>query len=221
MLSAKWPPFCLDFNLLTQMEGKGKKVKSKWPLRLCENSSCQFISGSATGNYEETIFCMNGSNDRLMMSSFQSFFFWGLKFVLDPGHQEFMSCKMNYFDMFSFEKCHCGDNNWASFPVKMLRGNTNICWCQIAWTAAAHWQCHKKPMGCCIMKYPSEAQISFAHNGFCSCPIVLKVFTEHGNITAMLCENFKMIWQLKWMMKISQILQDFSLRWFLDGYPIL
>ena len=110
-------------------------------------------------------------------------------------------------------QCHWGINNWALFPVKMLRINTNICGCQIAWTATARWQYHKKPKGCCIIGYLSETKISWKMYF-----AVVKSFWNFSQSTAVSLpcsvKIFKMIWQLKWMLWINMILQDFSLWWF-------
>ena len=57
-------------------------------------------------------------------------------------------------------------------------------------------QSHSRKLsaGCCNIGYPSEAhlklksrEISFIHNINLSCLIILKFYTEHGSITAVLC----------------------------------
>ena len=120
--------------------------------------------------------------------------------------------------MLPLGKCHWGDNNWTLFPIKMLRGYTNICWCQIAWTGTGRWQCHEKPMGCCIIWYPSETQISRKSNSLITYFEVIKSFWNFSQSTAvsLLCsvKNFKMILRLKWMMKISKILLHIQFKMF-------
>ena len=53
-------------------------------------------------------------------------------------------------------------------------------------------------LGCRNIKYASETnlalkshEISFAHNLFLSCQIVLKLCTEHGSDTAVLCAKYQ------------------------------
>ena len=41
-------------------------------------------------------------------------------------------------------------------------------------------------------------QISFAHNSFVNCPIVVKFCTEHGSDTAMLWAKFRNYWVTNW-----------------------
>ena len=57
--------------------------------------------------------------------------------------------------------------------------------------------------GVCNMGYTSEThfklksrEISFVHNTRFNCPIILKLCTEHGSDTAVLCAIFQNDWKL-------------------------
>ena len=77
--------------------------------------------------------------------------------------------------------------------------------------------------------YPSEThlkfkfpKISFVYKICPSYPIVSKFCTEHSSNTAMIYQkNDNLIGLLKWMLWANETLWDLSLRWHLDGYPIL
>ena len=129
---------------------------------------------------------MSAPNDKLIMSSFQSFFSQGFNSILDSGHQQLISGANVLFDMLPIGQCHWGNNNWALFPVKMLRIKTNIYGCQIACTATARWQYHKKPMDCCIIGYQPEIQIS-----------------QKSHSLIIYFEVIKSFWNFSWRMPVS------------------
>ena len=101
--------------------------------------------------------------------------------------------------------CHCIENvciNISYLKMSLVRV------CRV-WVWGFTWNflfntptlSHQQPGALCNMGYPSEMHLDlkpcealFAHNLFCSCPIVLKFGTEHGNDTAMLCAKFQNDW---------------------------
>ena len=66
--------------------------------------------------------------------------------------------------------------------------------------STANWD----PGALCNIGYPSEThlklkscEISFVYNSYLSWPIVLRFFTEHGSITAVLCAKFQIDWTIE------------------------
>ena len=72
--------------------------------------------------------------------------------------------------------------------------------------------------------YPSEIhlklkalEIFLSRSSFLNYPIVLKLHTERGSDTVMLCERFKMIGQTKLVLRANEIARHLSLRYISDG----
>ena len=64
-------------------------------------------------------------------------------------------------------------------------------------------------------------KISLVHNIHFGCSVFLKLCTEHGSDTAVLCAKFQNDWiNLIWVMA-SKFLADVTLKWFFEGYLIL
>ena len=71
----------------------------------------------------------------------------------------------------------------------------------------------------CKMGHPSEMhhklkyrEALFAHNLFCSCPIILKFCTKHGSDTAMLCVKFLNDWSTETDVIDKQVCTKFELK---------
>ena len=110
-----------------------------------------------------------------------------------------------------------------NFVKIMFQFQRNCIWDQKYWLLI--WSgCRPNAGALCNTGYPSKIhikrkshKISFAHNVFLSCPVVLKFCTEHGSITVQI---FKTIGEIKWMLWTNEISRDLIFRQVSDGYQL-
>ena len=84
---------------------------------------------------------------------------------------------------------------------------------------------HNILKGCCNMGYTYGNHLKLKSCLLINYLSVVKSFWNFAQsmAVALPCsvQNLKMIWQPKWMLWMNKFLQDLSLRWVWEGYPIL